>query len=72
MYQQDVGEYDWDWILGVLDRGGQVIELDEGEFVNTEALSNDAGFTPWQAPQNMGLMCLWVGSWMLGKSNGLH
>lgn len=57
---------------GLLDQGDQVIELNEGEFINPEALSDDAGFTPWQGPQHMGLICLCVDSWMLGKSNGLN
>lgn len=61
-------EYDWEWILGVLDQGGQVIESDEGKFINAEALSHDAGFKPWQGPQDLGLICLWVDTWSLRKA----
>lgn len=47
--QHAPAEDDWDWLLVV--QGGKDIELDNGVFLNTEALSHAAGLTPWQGPQ---------------------
>lgn len=42
MYQQELGEFAWKWILKVLDQGGQTIYQDRGEFINMGVLSRDA------------------------------
>lgn len=44
MYQQELGQYMYDWILRMLNLRSQSIRLDREEFIDLGALSRDAGF----------------------------
>lgn len=44
MYQHEQGEYEWDWILNVLDQERQNIKFEKAEFIDMGALSHDMVF----------------------------
>ena len=43
-FKQKPGEYVWEWILRVWDKGGRNIKLEQAEFIDMGPLSRDSRF----------------------------